>query len=153
MKKILSLFIILYLGISVYAGDNSDFKQFYRQHKRDKGVINFWVPPFILRVASINQDAYIQNFAHSTSNVRIMIKEESAEYLYYELNSSLPDETYKDLLFVKDGKNDVRITAHIKKDKIKEILIIVNDSSNFVAIQLKGNYRINDLAGLVKEIS
>lgn len=154
MKKILTTLAVLFLVISVYGRSTDDFRKFYRQYKHDKGVINFWIPSVLLKVATINQDDYIQNFAHSTSKLRIMIKEENASYLYEKLNKSLSkSNSYKDLLFVKDGNDDVRITARIKDNRIREILIIVNDQSNFVAIQLKGNYHINDLKKLAKEIS
>lgn len=153
MKKVISTLTILLMLVSLYGKAPNDFKKFYRQHKHDKGVMNIWLPSFVIKAASFSQDSYVKKFAHSTSKLRIMIKEENAEGLFDKLNSSLSNADYKDLIYVKDGAEDVRIVARIKNKAMKEILIIVNDNDSLVAVQLIGNYHINDLKELARELS
>lgn len=153
MKKIISTLTILLVVVSLYGKGPNDFRKFYRQHKHDKGVMNIWLPSFVIKAASLSQDPYVKKFAHSTSKLRIMIKEDNAEGLFDKLNSSLSKEDYKDLIYIKDGSEDVRIVARMKNQTMKEILIIVNDNNSLVAVQLIGNYHINDLKELARELS
>ena len=147
MKTIINIVFIALITVSCSAREKN-FRTFYRNHKSDDGVLNLNIPPQLARIFIPDEEILIKDFLKETSSLRLLIKQESDTELASELSSMLSSSDYKDLIFVKDGSEFVRICAKMNKDKIQEIIITVNDSDNFVAVQLKGNYSMATLKKL-----
>lgn len=59
---------------------------------------------------------------------------------------------HEELMRVKDGKT--RATFYIKKngDKISELIMLANTDTNFSVIQLLGNFTLQDIQNITKDI-
>ena len=58
---------------------------------------------------------------------------------------------YQELMRVKDEKNRVNFFASMQGDLIKELIMLVNDEDSFTAIQLVGNFTLQDVQDIVKQ--
>ncbi len=127
---------------------DKDFISFYRKYKHDSGTLNFAIPAFAINIAARGQEDEIRNLVRSTRSVRLMVKEESSKELYTAVEQYLSPNIYKNLMHIRDGNCYVKICAKLTDDKIKELIIVVNDSESFLAIQLKGNYTFGQIRDL-----
>ena len=59
---------------------------------------------------------------------------------------------YEDLLQVKEGGSTVHILSREKKEKLKNLVILVNDEEEFVFMDMKSRLKYEDLSELVNTI-
>jgi Tol biopolymer transport system component len=64
------------------------------------------------------------------------------------------DKSYEELMRIKDGK-DTAITFKVKKEgnDIKELIMLIDDEHDFVAIQILGNFTIEDIQNITKDVN
>ncbi|MBN1117561.1 MAG: DUF4252 domain-containing protein [Bacteroidales bacterium] len=153
MKRIISLLIAVTILIPCFAGTPDNFRQFYRKYKSDKGVINFTVPGFVVKLATIKQDEETKEILSNISSVKLFIKEENTQNLFNAANQAISNSSYKALLVVKDGSSNVKIAAKMDGDQIKQFIILVEDEESFVAIQVRGKFNEKTLQRIIEEVS
>lgn len=147
MKTIL-IFILAATTLNSCQSRDKDFISFYRKYKHDSGMLNFTIPAFVINIAVRGQEDEIRELAKSTTSIRVMIKDESPKELYSTVDQYLGPNIYKNLMHIGDGNCYVKIAAKVTDNKIKELVIVVNDSESFVAAQLKGNYTFEQIQDL-----
>jgi hypothetical protein len=58
---------------------------------------------------------------------------------------------YEELMRIKDGKTNVIFNAIKSGDLIRELLMLVNSEEDFVAIQILGNFTVQDVQNIAKK--
>ena len=56
---------------------------------------------------------------------------------------------YEDLILVRDGATTVNIMAVEKKNKLRHLLILVNDESDFVFLNMRSNIKMKDISRII----
>ena len=59
--------------------------------------------------------------------------------------SQMVTSQFQELMRVKDDKSHVRFYSNMQGDLIKELIMLVDDEDSFTAIQLIGNFTLNDI--------
>jgi hypothetical protein len=57
---------------------------------------------------------------------------------------------YEELMRIKDGKSNVTFNAIKKGDIINELLMLIINENNFAAIQILGNFTVEDIQKITK---
>ena len=84
-----------------------------------------------------------------TSEKRDMKEKMNAEF------KALVDKnkSYEELMRVRNGKSNVTFNVRKKGDLISELIMLVSDEKDFVAIQLLGNFTLDDIQKLTKDMN
>ncbi len=142
MKKLILSLLILSTGLSLFA-QPVGFEKLYYQYKGQEGVVALRIPGFVLRLAGTIADLDHEEKAllRSLRSVKVLTIEES--YLYPEVNFTeeinLPNlnNSYKLLLEIHDGDEDVLIAAREKNGKLRDLVVVVGGDEN-VLVHVRG---------------
>ena len=58
---------------------------------------------------------------------------------------------HQELMRVKDGKTRVSFYSDLKDDKIKELIMLVDDEKNYTAIMITGNFTLQDIQDFAEQ--
>jgi len=136
-------------------------REFYRMHKRDEGVRNFKIPGWLIWLGGglaynsvPDDDAKVGlKLARKIKKIRILISEDGSALPLQEarqFTQNLKDESgYEDFITVRDSESNVSIMIREKKQKIKDLLVLVRDESEFVFLSMKANIRMKDIVRVI----
>ncbi len=142
MKKLILSLLILSTGLSLFA-QPVGFEKLYYQYKGEEGVVALRIPGFVLRLAGTIADLDHEEKAllRSLRSVKVLTIEES--YLYPEVNFTEEinlanlNNSYKLLLEIHDGDEDVLIAAREKNGKLRDLVVVVGGDEN-VLVHVRG---------------
>lgn len=156
MKKYFLLIGLALLGISILQAQHPA-AEFYRQHKREEGVRNFKIPGWLIWFGSgfaydIVQDEDAKaalRLARKVKKLRLMFAEDTNPIPVAAVSHFVSESRrsgFADLIYFRDGQTTVNIMGKIKKDKFKDIVILVQDEGEFVFFHIKSNIRMKHLS-------
>lgn len=67
--------------------------------------------------------------------------------------TQLIDKQHQELMRVRDGKTRATFYADMKGDQVKNLLMLADTDSSFTVIQLVGNFTLQDVQEITKEIN
>lgn len=134
--------------------------QFYHTHKVQQGVTNFKLPGWLVWMGSGIAAPMVKapeakaalKLAKKTGTIRLLVSEEYSLVSNSELNSfvsNIKSAGYEDLIQVREGKTVVNILARDKKDKLRNLLILVKEEDSFVFLDMKTRIKYKDLAEMI----
>jgi hypothetical protein len=159
----MKLFWIIWVMIfwnAISASAQQPAKQFYQQHKQLPGVKNFKVPGWFMWLGTGILNESTQDRA-TKSLLKMGRKVQRMRLLVSEQNTAIPSASvqnfvaesyqngYEDLIFVRDSTTTMSIMGRIKKDKFKNITILVNNEKDLLFFDLKSNIRVKDIQQLI----
>ncbi|NNE29419.1 MAG: DUF4252 domain-containing protein [Saprospiraceae bacterium] len=95
----------------------------------------------------------VLDIAKDLRGIRILTTEESPLQHYKEFNSIIKKSQYEPLMLVRDKGQDVNFLIDEDGDVIKELLMMVGGSDEFVMLSFVGNIKLDKLARLSDQIS
>ncbi|MCB0503009.1 MAG: DUF4252 domain-containing protein [Bacteroidetes bacterium] len=140
MNKLMTVVLALMISVSSFAGDG--FDNLYSKYSGDKEVTSLNLTSSMLKIASKfldKNDAEAKVLLESIESVKLLISEKSNPKLSNDANAMMKSGGYEDLIKVNDGDDHVRIMVKETGDIIKDIIVLANDNSDFVLINIKGN--------------
>ena len=154
--KIKHLLLIVCLLCSSFisaqkSGFNSLFDKY--QNEDDITVISISKAMFNLFPGNINLNIDIRNIVPKIEYLRVITtaNRNLNKQMALEFKSLIDkDKTYEELMRIKEGGSN--ITFNIKKngDIINELIMLINENDEFVAIQILGNFTIEDIQKISK---
>jgi len=159
MKRFLFIIITIFITSSISIAQ-SPTVDFYRQHKRLKGVKNVKIPGWFMWFGTgiahdivKNEDAKaILKLARKVGKMRFMIAEDTNPIPVSDVANLVTDSRmggFEDLIYVRDDETTVNIMGKVKKDKFKRLMIMVNDGSDFVFFEMKSRIKVTDITELI----
>lgn len=162
MKNLLLLLFILMLPFCTQA-QNRSIKNFYHKYKRSENTTNFVLPGFLVwfgtgianEITDDEEAKLFLKFAKKFKTMRLLVMEEgnvvTAED-YKKLVQGARSSNYEELISIKDKGQDIRIMGRGKKDKLKNLLVLVSSEDGFVMMNMKTKIKVKDLNRLVNEL-
>ena len=134
--------------------------QFYHTHKVKEGVINFKIPGIVTWMGSGIARKAVKDpsakaalkLAQKARRMRIMVAEDVSiisNSEIYSFISNIKKNGYEDLIQVRDGSTLVTIMARDKNERLRNLLILVNEEDNFVYFDLKSRMKYEDLSDMI----
>lgn len=154
MKKIVILFATMMLALpGVFANRTVTADELFKQFGSAPGAESVSINPLMVTLGKI--------FTLGSEEGRIVRKVKSVKVL--ELTKCAPSEKNKladiisncevknmqPLVVVTDNGENIKILAETKGDRFKKVLLFVSDTTECALIQVKGNFRFEDLTGVV----
>ena len=93
-------------------------------------------------------DVNIQNILPKIESLLMITSKKNSvnEKMELEFKSLInSNNNYEELMRVRDGKSNIIFIAKKEGDIIKEFIMLINDETDFVAIQILGNFTLEDI--------
>ena len=164
MKKTLLLLSILLVSFSSLDAQTEGVNRFIRKAKRSSNHnerYDFTVPGWLLRLGlNFVDEADLEGidfdrFAHKISEVRILNIDGKVDMSPSDVQSYMADiknEGYEDLLIVRDKSEKVTVMIREKKAFIRNILLMVNDSTELTVVSIEGKFTMEDVSKMLEKV-
>ena len=157
MKVKYLLLIICIFGSSVINAQNTFQKLFDKYDKEDdvmivsisKSMIN--LIPRNINLENLN----IQNLLPKLET--LLIISSSNKYTKQDMSDDFKaliekDKNYEELMRVREKKSSISFNVKKKGEIITELVLLVDEEKNFVAVQILGNFTVEDIQNISKNI-
>lgn len=161
----LSAMIVLCLAFLLSScSSTKSVSGFYQAHKREKGVLNFTLPGWLIWLGTgiahesvKEQEAKVAlQLAKKVKRLRFMVMEDKNTASHTEISSlvsNLRKDNFEDLIYVKEGTTTFTFMIREKKDKIRNLFFLVSEDDELVMMEMKSNLRYSDISKLIKQFS
>jgi vacuolar-type H+-ATPase subunit F/Vma7 len=154
--KYLLLIICLFSSSLIYAQNNTFNNLFDKyENEDDVTVISISKAMFKMIPGNINTgNVDIKNIVPKIESMLIITSEKAGikEKMNSEFKSLInQNKNYEELMRVKSGKSNITFNAKKKGDIINELVMLINDEKDFVAIQISGNFTLDDIQKIAKD--
>lgn len=162
MKNLL-LFIFLFSFSISAQSQNRSIKNFYHTHKKEDGMRNFVIPGFMIwfgtgianEMVDDEEAKVFLKFGKKFKTMRFLVQENEntiTKEEYNELVAGAKKGNYEELISVKEKGKTFHIMGRGKKDKLKNLLILVSAEDTFVMMSMKTKIRTKDLNRLINDL-
>lgn len=157
MKAKYILLMICLLGSSLIHAQNSTFENLFDKYENedDVTVVSISKAMFRMMPGNINTgNVDIKNIIPKIESMLIITSDKTKmkEKMHSEFKSLInKNKDYEELMRVKDGKSNITFNAKKKGDIISELVMLINDEEDFVAIQILGNFTLDDIQEIAKD--
>ncbi len=150
MRQLLLICSLVTLSSSAFA--QQSVKKFYNKYKHKEDVTSIKVQGWMIKsVLAFVEDFEGDDIVKKVTKLRVLTIENgnpvSAKDLH-ELVKDAKTESYEDLMTIRDGSTSVRFMIKENEEKIKNLLVFVSESDEFVLISLECNLKWNDLKNI-----
>lgn len=147
MKTKISILLLVFLFASSCLFAKSDgYDLFYKTHKKHNTVVNIDIPIIILGFfLDSDDDKEMLKLLRKTDDFKVFVAEGSKTHFLPIIKDYLPNDIYKDFLIVKESGENVSIKIKEAEDIISEIVLIVEEEQDLIAISIKGEFTADDL--------
>ncbi len=157
--KTLLLMAILIAGlapINSYAQSptNKLFDKYSGKEDYTSVYITKYMFDLFSKIADEKEDKEFKEATSKLDAIKILTKEEgsSTGAFYKELLQAYKGSTYKELMVVKDGKEEIKFLINEKDNKISELVMIVGGNGEAVLIVLQGDINLKQISKLSKSM-
>ncbi|MDX1667354.1 MAG: DUF4252 domain-containing protein [Saprospiraceae bacterium] len=161
MKKYILLFILLPFLLSS-CGHDSVLTGFYYQQKQKGEVTGFTVPGWLIKLGGGIASAAVADeetrlflkLAKKMGRIRVLTAEEHNAVAQAEVRDFLEEVrnyAFEDLLRIRDEGTTVNIMVHEEENRIKDILLLVRESDEFIFVNARTNLKMEELIEWINE--
>jgi hypothetical protein len=157
MKTKYLLLIFCLLGSGLLYAQNSSLNRLFDKYENedDVTIVNISKAMFNLIPGNFKTgNVDIKNMLPKIESLRIITTDKSSlkEKMYADFKAVIDKEkVYEELMRVKSNKTNVTFNVRKKGDMINELLMLVNEEDDFVAIQILGNFSLDDIKKLAED--
>ena len=160
MKKIIIILLVVLSPIWLFA-QNSKLNDFFDKYSGQEGYTSVYITKYMFELfAKISDEKEDKEFKELTSKlnaIKILTADSTMEVrnggkFQKELLQILPKSNYKDLMIIKEGKQDIRFLIREEKSKISELVMIITGQGEAVLIFLEGDIDLKNVSKLSKSM-
>jgi len=157
MKIKYLLLIVCLLSNSIIYSQNYSFKNLFDKYENEDDVTIVSISKAMFKMIPGNistGNVDIKNIVPKIESMLIITSKKShiKEKMASEFNSLIyKNKDYEELMRIKDGKTIVTFNSKKQGDTIRELIMLINDEKDFVAIQILGNFTLDDIQQITKD--
>lgn len=145
--------IYLVLTSLTIQAQTSKIDEIFKKFQDKEGITSVWISPDLIKFASEVEaaDSGSSKVLKNITNLRILAFEHAIaqDIVAFEtMIKEVPLNDYKELMVVKENKNDVRMLAKESQGRWNDFLLIVTGEKEHALINIQGSLAANDLKGL-----
>ena len=159
MKIKYLLLVICISGSSLIYAQNDTFKSLLNKYENENDITIVSISKTMLSLMPSNSNIKtgnidIQNILPKIESLLIITSEKSAAK--QKMNDDFKllinnNRDYEELMRIKSNQTDVIFNAIKKGDLISELIMVVNDERNFVAMQILGNFTMEEIQKIAQD--
>jgi hypothetical protein len=151
--KTLLIAILLQLIICSFTLGQSSYSQFFDKNKNTHGVESFTISTSLFRFFLDSDEQELKDLLNKLDEVSFFIADSTTPALASELEKTLPEKEYKELMVVKNGASTVRFKAKEKSDKVNEVVMIVTEPNSLVVMCIKCDITFKEAKALASSVN
>jgi hypothetical protein len=164
MKKYL-IILTIFLTIPLIGSCTHSFKVSYSKPLfslilEDEGIDSYHIPVFLVKFAlwfSEDSESIVPLFKGSrTINLAVFEKtdiDRKCSDCYNRICKSLESSSYCDLIKIIDSDSRITIKALLNESIIRELVVLIHDNDNFVAISMTGRIDPKSIAETIAKLN
>ncbi len=161
MKKIFYLLIVA-ICLPVFCNaQHFKINNFYRAKKWKKNTVNFAIPGFAIKIGAKIARKHVEEesvkealkLAKGIRGLKVMVMEDNhgvSKTSYRRLSGKVAKGSFERLITVQSGEENIDIFIREKKDKIRNLLILVHTEDEFVFLSLKTKLKLEEISKVIK---
>lgn len=152
MKNALLIFTLAMIPLFTMA-QQKNIEAFYEKYAELDNVSDVNIEGAFLKLTVSNDNN--NEIVNKISRIRVMLMDEQNHVDYNDvqkLRKGILRDGFEDLIHVKDGSAKIDIMIREKGELITNILLVVNDTDNFVLFSIEGLFRLKDLKDIDLDI-
>lgn len=156
MKTIYLITIALLVTVSGFArkfDEGSTYKRFYREYRGTDNVITFKIPGGLASIFIDKEEKEVKEFMKKMDDISFFIATDQTNKMILDLNNSLPESVYKDIMVIKDGETEITFLARSGDNFITEIIMAVYEPDNLVVMCISGEFTKEGAKNIAKSIN
>lgn len=163
MKIKIFLFAIIYLFVCVTSSfaQEKNINTFYKKHKKSENATKFSIPAWVIDLGvgiavstlETEEEKIALRMAKKIQKIKLLVIEEKNAIDSKEVQtlvSKLTTKQFEPLMTIRDEGTNLTFMMREKKDKIKNLLILVSEEDEFVMLSLKTKIKISDINQLIQ---
>jgi hypothetical protein len=149
--------------MSDLSAQSRSFNKFYRQYSWSENSVKVTLPGILVKIgAKIAKNEVDDNtarealkYAKHIKKLKVLVLEEDKarnveKKKVEKLLAGLEKEKYETLVSVRENDTKVKLYIKTKKDLIRNLIVIVDEGDEFVAVNLKLKLKMEDLTPMLK---
>jgi len=156
MKKLLSLLSLIVLVSFTMQAQSDAIDKFFESYQDSDDFSSVYVSPkmfqMVAKVAGEEMEGDLADVVKDLKGLQVLRTEVSPLKYYKEAKKKIPTNEYEILVKVKDEGQNVRIFSKSSGDIVKELLVMVGGSDEFILLSFVGDIDITKLAKLAKTL-
>lgn len=141
--------------MTAMAAQSGDHGNMLKKYRKNKGVIVLKLPAVVFRplLHYANVDQNTTKLMHKCSSISVLTftdgEKDVITMVKKELGRDILNNSYKNIMQIKEEDNRIDVYVKAKDGVIRELLVMVNEKDEFVAISLKGKLQTEDILAYV----
>ncbi len=161
MKKTIIMLLVVLSPVWLMA-QNSKLNDFFDKYSGQEGYTSVYITKYMFELfAKISDEQEDKEFKEMTSKlnaIKILVADSLKELrnggkFQKELLQILPKTNYKDLMIVKEGRQNIRFLIREEKSKISELVMIVTGDDDPVLMFLEGDIDLKSISKMSKSMT
>jgi hypothetical protein len=159
MQRLFLLTVVAAFFLSS-CGSPAPVSSFYQEHKGKEGVRNMTIPGWLLYIGTglaynmvHEEEARMAlRFGKKVKRLQFMIAEDHNPISSADIDAfihRIRQDDFEDLIYVRDEHTRVNVFVREKNAKLKHLIFLINDQSDFVFLNIRSNIKIQDIVDLV----
>lgn len=149
MRLLLILFFLTGALTSATGQEKKPLKTFFHQYKQEDEAFHLSIPGWLLRFGLAlagekkELDEVELSVVKGIKKVQLLILENGSEAASLALNKTvkeLKNNSFEQLLSFREEGARVNLMTHVKRSKVKNLLLFVNDETDIILINLKTRF-------------
>jgi len=147
---LIAFFIVL---TSCAKTPTTGYNVFYKEYRDTPHTITFKIPGAFAGMFLDDEDKEVKEFVKKMDNVSFFVAENVSKQMIIDLNKSLPESLYKEIMIINSGAEvEVIFLARDNGDVIEEIVMTVIDDNELVVMCMYGEFTRDDAKKIVKAV-
>ena len=131
-------------------------RKFIREYKKEPGFISLNLPKGIIRFFLDEGQPGSKELLKDLRRIRVLVSNSNSDAVlqydkvYKELNSQLAESQFNDLMIINESGTEIKFKIHVKREKVREILVMINSDEDFILLSLKGKIDLKEAAEITR---
>ncbi len=163
MKYLISILISLSFAVLSF-GQTTNVTRFMNSFHKSENTTKISIPGFLIRTGVFFAKSFIEDddetkmaleFTRKVKSLKLLVVENKdvlSTKAYNELISNIKEDNFEELIKVRDGDTNVNLFVIEKNNVIKNLLILVDETDEFVMLNLKTKMDYEDINHIVQTI-
>lgn len=155
MRTLPVLFLSLILSVTSFAKQPADgYFKFYNQQRKASNTVSFKIPASFASIFfDKHEDKEIKDFLKELDDLSFLIIDKVTDAVILDLNESMPEELYKQLMIVRDGDTEISFMVRDNGEFVQELIMTVVEPEELVILCFTGEISRENAKKLAKSIN
>ena len=157
MKKLLLIGMLCFSVSSLLVAQSNAFRHIFEKYENEENVTVISISKNMLNLIPGNiqtgTSIDIKNIVPKIESILILSADSSTvvEKMNDDFKLLLNNKKYEELMRIKDNKSNIVFSVTKSGDFISELVMLVMEKTNFVAIQILGNFTLDEIKSITAD--